>query len=141
MNEQDLSLKTSVHIGYSLSLAEAGEYRKALETIQSLLFPENEQKQAIGLFNNPSIESLKSDKKSLKVLKTKYKILWDIYRKSSDQKTLEAASNTSELIVSLLEKVRINISEEESRLILGDRYRDSYLNAIRDFNLLYSKTG
>ena len=41
----------------------------------------------------------------------------------------------------MLEKVRINISEEDSRLILGDRYRDSYLNAIRDFNLLYHLTG
>jgi hypothetical protein len=40
----------------------------------------------------------------------------------------------------MLEKVRINISEEESRLFLGDRYSDSYLNAIRDFNLLYEKT-
>jgi len=139
-NQQDLLLKAPVHIGYSLSLAEAGESGKALETIQSLLFSEDEQKQAYGPFDNPGIESIKPDKKSLKVLKTKYKILWDIYKKSPDQKTLEAASGTSELIVSLLEKVRINISEEDSRLVLGDRYRDSYLNAIRDFNLLYSKT-
>jgi len=139
-NVQDPFLTTTVYIGYSLSLAEAGESRKALETIQSLLFSETEQKQEYGLFDNPSIESFKYDKKSLKVLNTKYKILWDIYRKSHDQKTLEAASNTAELIVSLLEKVRINISQEESRLVLGDRYRDSYLNAIRDFNLLYTKT-
>ena len=139
-NQQDLILKDRVIIGYSLSLAEAGEAGKALETIQSLLFPGKEHNQIYGLLENPRIELLKIDNKSLRILKTKYKILWDIYRKSSDQKTLEAASNTSELIVSLLEKVRINISEEESRLVLGDRYRDFYLNAIRDFNLLYSKT-
>ncbi len=41
----------------------------------------------------------------------------------------------------MLEKVRINISEEDSRLILGDRYRDAYLFAIRDFDLCYKKTG
>ena len=70
----------------------------------------------------------------------KYSILWDIYRKTASHKTLEAASNTSELIVSLLDKVRINISEEESRLILGDNYRDSYLNAIRDFNFCIKET-
>ena len=50
------------------------------------------------------------------------------------------ASQTSEIIISLLDKLRINISEEDSRLILGDKYRDSYFNAIRDFNILYSKT-
>ena len=45
------------------------------------------------------------------------------------------------MIVELLEKVRINISEEESRLVLGDRYRDTYLYAIRDFDLCYKHTG
>ncbi|MCX6325245.1 MAG: CHAT domain-containing protein, partial [Bacteroidia bacterium] len=139
-NDQDLLLKDLVHIGYSLSLTEAGESWKALETIQSLLYSGFGKKQGSGPYDNPGIETIKPDRKSLKILKTKYKILWDIQRKSPDQKTLEAASNTSELIVSLLEKLRINISEEESRLVLGGQYRDSYLNAIRDFNLLYSKT-
>jgi CHAT domain-containing protein len=139
-NDQDLFLKASVHIGYSLSLMEAGEPHKALETIQSLLFSDYEKNQGAGTYDNPGIETIISDRNSLKILKTKYKILWKIYEKAPDQKTLEAASNTAELIVSLLEKVRINISEEESRLVLGDRYRDSYFNAIRDFNLLYGKT-
>jgi len=139
-NQQDLILKDPVIIGYSLSLAEAGESGKALETIQSLLFSEKEQKQVYGTLDNPGIEFIKIDKESLLILRTKYKILWDIYEKSPDEKILIAASKTSELIVSLLEKVRINISEEDSRLILGDRYGDSYLNAIRDFNLLFTKT-
>ncbi len=48
---------------------------------------------------------------------------------------------TSELIIAVIEKIRINISEEESRIVLGDHYRDSYLMAIRDFELCYKKTG
>jgi len=139
-NEHDLPFKTSVLTGYSLSLTETGERFQALDVIQSLLFSEFRQKHNTRQLENPPIESMKPDKKSLKILKTKYKILWDLYRKSDDMKLLEAASNTSELIVALLEKVRINISEEESRLILGDQYRDSYLNAIRDFDILYDKT-
>ena len=139
-NEQDRNLKTDVYVGYSLSLAESGEEHKALQTIQSLLFPDFGKSQTNGIYENPAIETIKPDRKTLKILKTKYKILWDIYINSPDQKILETASKTAELIVSLLEKVRINISEEDSRLVLGDRYRDSYLNAIRDFNLLYSKT-
>ena len=139
-NNQDLLLKTYVYTGYSLSLTEAGESEKALGIIQSLLFSENEVKVSIKSLENPGIDQIKIDKSTLNVYKTKYRILWDIYTKSHDEKVLIAASKTSELIVSLLEKVRINISQEDSRLILGDRYRDSYINAIRDFNLLYSQT-
>ena len=139
-NEQDVSLKTSVYTGYSLALEEAGEPEKALETIQMLLFSDQRNSNINGNYENPPVENLKSDITSLRILRVKYDILWDIYKKTAGQRILEAASNTSELIVSLLDKVRINISEEDSRLILGDRYRVSYLNAIRDFNLLYIKT-
>jgi CHAT domain-containing protein len=139
-NQEDLILKDLVYYGYSLSLAKAGEPVKAIETIQSLLFSDYDNRNQRGTYNNPGINSIKPDRRSLKILKTKYNILRDIYQKTSDLETLEAASNTSELIVSLLEKVRININEEESRLLLGDRYRDSYLNAIQNFNFLYNKT-
>ncbi len=54
---------------------------------------------------------------------------------------MKQPASTAKLIVGVLEKVRINISEEDSRLILGDRYRNSYLNVIRDLNLLYHQTG
>jgi CHAT domain-containing protein/tetratricopeptide (TPR) repeat protein len=139
-NDQDILLKTSVYIGYSNALQKAGRPEKALEIIQSLLF-QNEGKSKISEnFINPGAESLKPDITSLKILKLKYNILWDLYRKKADNGTLEAASNTSELIVALLDKVRISISEEDSRLILGDKYRDLYLNAIRDFYLLFNKT-
>jgi CHAT domain-containing protein len=140
MNDQDVSLKTSVYVGYSLSLDEAGEQEKALEILQSLLVSNPENLQGKGKYINPDIDKIKPDRISLNILYTKYRILWDIYKKTGDQKTLEAASNTSELIVSIIEKVRINISDDESRLILGDRYRDSYLNTIHDFNILYNKT-
>jgi CHAT domain-containing protein len=139
-NSQDLSLKTSVYIGYSLSLNEAGKHWEALETIQSLLVSSNGVKQHLSVLENPEIGSISYDKRSLLILKTKYKILWNIYSSTADLKILEAAAKTSELLVALLEKLRINISEEESRLILGDKYRDFYLSAIRNFNLLYSET-
>ncbi|MBK7712424.1 MAG: CHAT domain-containing protein [Bacteroidales bacterium] len=71
----------------------------------------------------------------------KYLVLWNIYNKTQDTEILKTASSTAKLIVGVLEKLRINISEDDSRLILGDNYRNSYLNAIRDFNLLYHITG
>jgi len=140
LNPQDLNLKNRIYIGYSLSLLKSGESNKALESIQSLLFSDLVKSSDVRIYNNPSVDTIIPNKSSLRIFTTKYRILGEIYKQSSDQKILETSSATAELIVSLLERVRINISEEDSRLILGDKYREYYLDAIRDFNLLYSKT-
>jgi CHAT domain-containing protein len=135
-NDQNAFLKYRVYTGYSTALGIKGEFGKALDVIQSLLLPGK----ITEYYVNPSADNLKPDVTYLRILKIKYDLLSHSYKKTPDQKTLEAAANTSQLIILMLDKVRINISEEESRLILGDRYRDAYLNAIHDFNLLYSKT-
>ncbi len=144
-NESNLFLKDPVYIGYALALTEAGDSKKALNLLQSLLFPGNGPNISHPLeyssYENPVVGSIKYDRNSLKILQTKYRILWKYYGQSGNLNILETAAATSRLIVDVLDKVRINISEEDSRLILGDRYRDSYLNAIRDYNLLYSITG
>lgn len=144
-NDQNLYVKYRLKTGYASSLAENGENYKALDIIQSMLLPDGRMGFEPGntdrLFANPSIESMKADKMSLSILSLKYHILRSIYNEKKDLKILETTSSTAKLVVELLEKVRINISEDDSRLILGDRYRDSYLNAIRDFNLLYKQTG
>ncbi len=140
-HKEDLSLKEPVLLGYALSLAENGDSRKALENVQKLLYPGITEKTDYPVTGNPEIGQIESDQWSLNVLKAKYRILWDIYKKAGDYNFLLAAANTSELIISILEKVRINISEEESRIVLGDRYRESYLFAIRDFDQCYKKTG
>ena len=139
-NPKDMLLSNRVLVGYSLSLAKSGEPTRAIELIQDLLEKDYGVISKIGIFNNPEIESIKVDKTSLKIFKTKYQILWDLFKNSNDLNILETASQTSEIIISLLDKLRINISEEDSRLILGDKYRDSYFNAINDFNILYGKT-
>jgi CHAT domain-containing protein/Tfp pilus assembly protein PilF len=139
-NEQVISLRNSVFVGYARALEDTGEPGKALMLLQSLLYPDNKNRNNIDNYNNPALDSLKPDIVTLKLLKLKYSILLDIYKAKKDLNILEAASNTSELVVAMLDKIRINISEDESRLILGDKYRDSYLNAIHDFNLLYTLT-
>jgi CHAT domain-containing protein/tetratricopeptide (TPR) repeat protein len=139
-NSQAQVLKTTVNLGYSLALNKMGKSAKALTILQSLLFPDRKSDSLSISLENPDLALITPDLNSLKILRAKYRILWDSYNKTPDERILEAASKTSELIVSLLDKVRINISEEDSRLILGDKYRVSYMDAIRDFNLLYNKT-
>lgn len=139
-NDQLSYLKFVVNLGYSRSLDAAGDPEKALGVIQALLFS-NLKISSKNDYENPPADSIKPDINNVRILRAKYDILRNIYKKNNDQKAIVAASNTSEVVVALLDKLRINISEEESRLVLGDRYRASYLNAISDFDLLYNKTG
>jgi CHAT domain-containing protein len=140
-HEEDFSLKEPVILGYALALSDNGESEKALEEIQKLLFSGIEENTGYSSIENPRLELIEPVLWSINVLKAKYKILWDLYLKNHDNNYLLTASETSELIIGLLEKVRINISEDDSRLVLGDRFRDSYLYTIRDFDLCYKNTG
>jgi CHAT domain-containing protein len=140
-HREDVSLRELVLTGYANALFRSGELIKALRIVQNILFSENTQDTGNDLYINPDKDSLNAEKRYLSVLRLKYQILWHIYSDSSDRSALEAAASTSELMISLIDKIRINISEEESRIVLGDRYRESYLNAIRDFELCYSNTG
>jgi CHAT domain-containing protein len=140
-NEWDIVLRNNILTGYALALKDNGQTDKALEILQELLFSFSGQTIQHGLYENPHPDKINSDKYSLKILRAKYDVLQHILKDKADLKTLLAVAGTSELIITVLEKVRLNISEEESRLILGDRYREYYLNAIRDFNLCYQKTG
>ena len=140
-NTEDFALKESVLLGYAQALSENGENEKALGIIQNLLFEGREETDNASGLENPDPDRIEPNQWSLRLLKAKYRILHGIYGKKPDQNYLLAAAGTSELIVSLIEKVRISISEEESRLVLGDRFRDSYLHAIRDLDLCYRTTG
>jgi CHAT domain-containing protein/tetratricopeptide (TPR) repeat protein len=141
-HDEDFSLKEPVFLGYALALTENGESVKALETIQKLLFPGIEPDSKYPVYENPpGIDLVEPVQWSINVLKAKYRILWDIYIENQKNEYLMVASETSELIISLIEKVRINISEEDSRLVLGDRFREFYLYTIRDLDLCYKNTG
>lgn len=139
-NEGDLLLKEPVFLGYSLALAFKGEPFRALGIINQMLYPESAVKPA-NVIVNPAPDILKADQRSLNILRAKYQILHKLYERTGNPDYLMASANTSELIIAVLEKVRINLSQDESRLILGDRYRDAYLSAIRDFDICFRTTG
>ncbi len=140
-HDDDVTLKESVIAGYAMALSETGESRKALEKIQELLFSEIAPEKIPDLYENPDPEILKADNHTLRIFRTKYDILWNLYEASDEYDVLVSAAATSELIINLIERIRISISEEESRIILGDNYRRSYLNSIRDFELCFRSTG
>ncbi len=139
-NPDDQSLEHPVWMGYATALSKNGKHIQALEIVQRMLF-EGSSKTAGGIMENPSIEALERIHSSLDLLKIKYSILRELFKTEPYTGYIIAASATSELIIGLIDRVRINLSEEESVLILGDRYRDYYLLAIHDFDLCYKTTG
>jgi CHAT domain-containing protein len=137
----DKNYRDNTIMGYSLALHKRGDNMLALDSIQTLLFPEKADNNRRNIFLNPYPDSVKPDGRTVKILNSKYRILWSEYLKTSDIKILKAAAETSELIIAILEKIRLNIGEEGSRLLLGDKYRYSYMDAILCLSECYSKTG
>jgi len=140
-HREDASLRDQVYEGYARALHHNGQSKEALEKIQELLFNGSLHSIPEGSIENPEIDSIRADRRYIRILRSKYEIVKDIYSQTGDGKILKAAAATSDLIINVIEKIRINISEEESRLVLGDHYRDSYLMAIRDFEQCYKIFG
>jgi CHAT domain-containing protein len=136
----DKDYRDKTILGYSLSLLQDGEYQVALDSIQTLLFSDPSGEKKHDRFANPEPGSFKTDVRTILIFNAKFQILFSEYRKTDNLKALEAAAETSELIISVLEKIRFNIGEEGSRLLLGDKYREFYINAINCFNECFKKS-
>jgi CHAT domain-containing protein len=141
IHESSLELSEPVLIGYANSLTANGEFAKALVILQELLNTGTSLNRGGSTLDNPYVNDLIPDYRTLNILKTKHLALGGLYRNTGDTKYMLASAQTIELIIAILEKVRLNISEEESRLILGDRYRDYYLHAIKDYHRCFIITG
>ncbi len=140
-HEDDNVMRSQVLSGYARILSKTGENKKALVIIRDLLFNVHGKDIYADVIENPPIDSITVDRSSLRLLQLKYSLLKRMYSDSGNQTILEKAAETSELVISLIDKIRISITEEESILVFGDNFRNSYLNAIRDFELCYRRTG
>ncbi len=140
-NKQDNSLKGQINLGYALALTGNGKHLKALEIVEKLInaeLPVNDQTKGA---NSNSNAVIRYDQWSLSLFRARYEILWNLFRESKEFKYMREAAESSYMIVTIIEMIRMNIDEEESRLILGDRYRDYYILAIRDCDVCYRATG
>lgn len=141
INESSIDLREPILLGYANSLTANGEFDKALAVLQELLNAGTSMSTGGLTIDNPDINDLIPDYRTLNILKTKHLALGGLYKNTNELKYLLASAQTIELIIAILEKIRLNISEEESRLILGNRYRDYYLHAIKDYDRCFTITG
>jgi CHAT domain-containing protein len=138
-NPDDLYLIKDVFYSYAVSLMRASRFDEALIAIQTALFPAF--REDVPKLSDPDPSGFITDRSGLGILKDKVEILRCLYEETSDTIFLSQAIKTNMLLVSSVEKVRIEISEEESRLLLGDNYRSVYDGIIADLHRMFSLTG
>jgi CHAT domain-containing protein len=135
------NLNNDITLGYALSLLANNKPLIALDTVCSVLYRGTSQKVPDNKLLNPDISALKADMKTLSVLKAKFEILDRLAASGTDQDLLLSRAKTADLLIDILETIRLNIGEEQSRLILGSKYRNAYTNAIRSYKSCYDITG
>lgn len=139
-NIGDQLLVRDIYSAYSLALLREGMSEKALAAVQVALFG-LESGDTLSEFGNPEWETFTPDRTGLGLLNDKIRILRNLFEEKSDTTYLNAAVETNQLLISYLETVRIDISEEESRILLGDNYRRVYDGMINDLYVLWSLSG
>jgi len=136
----DIYMRYEITLGYALAIAQNGKYETALDSVRSILFHQAGEPVPGDYFTNPPDTLLKADKESFDILSAKFSLLRMLSTRDKDTVILINAVKTAELMISVLEKIRINIGEEESRLLLGNKYRDEYLNVIQCLSDCYTLT-
>ena len=136
----NINFITRLSLGYSLYLIDQGHYRAAHDTIAILLCRNSDIKIPDNLFFNPDPGLLHNDKTTLDILKAKYLALKGLYDTEKDLKYLEMAVRTVEIMTTVIENIRFRMGEEESRLLLGERFRDTYITGIAVNRKLYEIT-
>ncbi|MFO7575681.1 MAG: CHAT domain-containing tetratricopeptide repeat protein [Bacteroidales bacterium] len=139
-NSDDHLLVRDVYSSYALALLREGSSEEALNAVQIALFG-LEYEDAIPEVENPERRMFIPDRACLGLLNDKIRILRKLFEERSDTTWLSAAVETNRLLISYLETVRIDISEEESRILLGDNYRRVYDGMINDLYDLWSLSG
>jgi CHAT domain-containing protein len=137
----NVSLNNEITLGYAMALLDNDKPLVALDTVCSLLFRSASQKIPQDKLMNPDFARLKSEKKTLDILKAKYQILDQLATSGKDTTLLLSRAVTAEMLIDILEAIRLEIGEEQSRLILGTKYRNAYLDAIRSYKVCFDVTG
>jgi len=132
-NCSDSTLFLDVHHTYALALHRSGRNIDALAAIQRALFQSSAP--------DPPLSEVVPDRSRLEIMADKVKILRSLYHEANDTAFLSRAVTTNRNLISLLENVRIGLNEEESRMLLGDNYRQIYEETLKDIYRLYSLSG
>jgi CHAT domain-containing protein len=135
-----VDLNNEISLGYAYSLLDNNKPLIALDSVCAILYRGTSEGIPADKLQNPDLSELRTDSKTLDILQVKFEILDKLAATGKDTTLLIYRAKTAGLLIDLLETIRLNIGEEQSRLLLGDRYRDAYFDAIRSFKSCYDIT-
>jgi CHAT domain-containing protein len=109
-------------------------YRKALQSLLPRFIPSND-------LANPAITEIYASPLIVSLLKTKINCLYNYYRKTANQKYLEASINTSLLAIQIAENLRNSYQNYESKLQVANDGNDLYNTALMLLKEAFDVTG
>jgi len=129
----DISMKKYLLTDYASTLFDLGQYGKALEMADTVI--NATLKVSINPDQAETGGSFSSD--DLQVLMLKYKALNALAEESGNMDLVIEAVETGKIIVSLFDRQRLEMSEEESRTSLSAYSREFYTGIIDNYVQLY----
>jgi CHAT domain-containing protein len=130
----DISMKKYLLTDYATTLFDVGQYGKALEITDTLIHVSENLSGGSG--QAPGGSSLTSD--DLQVLMLRYKALNALAEETGNINLVREAVETGKTIMSLFDRQRLEMSEEESRTNLSAYSRKFYTGIIDNYVQLYT---
>ncbi len=91
--------------------------------------------------DNPSLKlTIRSEIVLLNILKNKSLVLFENFMKTNERKYLQAALNTSERAVLLIDKIRSSYQSESSKLFLGEQSYEIFETGVRSAVMMHQIT-
>lgn len=121
------------------------DYKSALEYYQSSLIAVVSDFNDQDIYSNPLVDSSLFDIRLLDNLKSKASALDLFANEQADQAmkltTINKSLETIELALQLIDRIRNNYPDEESRIYLSENEKETYLFAVHIASKLYKLTG
>jgi len=130
----DVAMKKYLLTDYATTLFDVGQYGKALEITDTLIHVS--QNLSGGTSLAPGGSSLTSD--DLQVLMLRYKALNALGKETGNINLVREAVETGKIIMTLFDRQRLEMSEEESRTNLSAYSRKFYTGIIDNYVQLYT---
>jgi len=131
----DVSMKKYLLVKYAVTLYDAGMYSKVLEVSDELALPGASGKNGAL----PSGSGLRFSEDDMLLLQVRYKALNALARDNGNPDYLKDAVETGRMLVSLYDRQRLEMSEDESRTNLSAFSREIYAGMIENYLQLYER--
>jgi CHAT domain-containing protein len=131
----DLSMRKYLLTDYAETLYDVGYYNEVMEVVDTLL--QTPEKRSASTSSSADEDIYTGD--DLEVLLLRYRSLNAVASETGDSDYLRQAVETGRIIVSLYDRQRLEMSEEESRNSLSADSRDFYTAIIDDYVQLYNQ--